>query len=429
MRVQRMPISDTEVELTIHGDEETLQRIRNHVLTEHFADKVNIPGFRAGKAPANLIEKNVDQTAFQNQFLEEVVNDLFVQAVNQEMLKTVDQPTIEIKKFVPYTTLEFVAKVPILGKVTLPDYKKLKLAKPSAKAVTAKDVEDVISNLTKQVSEKKDVNRAAKDGDQVWLDFRGKDEKGVPVNGADGKDYPLVLGSNTFIPGFEPNLIGLKAGDSKTFTIKFPKDYQVAALASRDVTFSVDVIKVQEIVDPKLDDEFASKIGPFKTMAELKADIKKQLTLENTNRNDRDYETAVLKQIADKSKVAIPDNLLKLETDKKLDELKRNLTYRGQTFPEFLKQEGQTEDEYIDKEVKPEALERLKASIVLSEISELEKMSVTNEEVDHRLQLLRTQYQDAQAQADLAKPEARRDIASCILAEKTVLKLVDYASK
>ena len=424
-----MPISETEVELTIHGDEATMQRIREHVLTEHFADKVNIPGFRAGKAPANLIEKNVDQAAFQNQYLEEVVNDLFVQAVNQELLKTVDQPTIEIKKFVPYTTLEFVAKVPILGKVTLPDYKKIKLAKPAAKSVTTKDVDEVINSLTKQVSEKKDVNRDAKNGDKVWIDFRGKNEKGIPVNGADGKDYPLVLGSNTFIPGFEPNLIGLKAGDSKTFTIKFPKDYQVAALANRDVTFSVDVIKVQEIIDPILDDDFAAKIGPFKTMAELRTDIKKQLTLENTNRNERDYETALLKHIADKSKVVIPEPLLKLETDKKLEELKRNLTYRGQTFPEFLENEGQTEEEYIEKEIKPEAAERLKASIVLSEISELENMNVTNEEVEQKLQLLRAQYQDPQAQADLARPEAKRDIASRILAEKTVLKLVDYASK
>lgn len=428
MQVQRNDISETEVELIISADTSSLEPIKNHVLSAHFAESANIPGFRSGKAPANLIEKHVDQAALQNQFLEEAVNDLFAKAIEQEVIRTVDQPAIQIRKFVPFTLLEFEAKAPILGKLTLPDYKKIKLPKPSPKLITAKDINGVIDSLKKQISDKKDVNRASKDGDQVYIDFKGVDDKGKPVSGADGKDYPLVLGSNTFIPGFEPSLIGLKAGESKTFTVTFPKDYQLKALASKKVTFSVDIIKVQEVVEAKVDDAFAAKVGPFKSLAELKTDIKKQLTLEQQNKTDRDYESALLKAISDKSQVAIPEVLINSEIEKKLTDLRKNLAYRGQTLDEFLELEGKTEEAYINSDLKPEAIERLKGSIVLSEISEIEKMDLTNEEIDDRLQQLKNQYTDPESQAELSKPEARRDIAGRLLAEKTIQKLVTYIS-
>src|SRR5690606_2381802 len=142
-------------------------------------------------------------------------------------------------------------------------------------------VEEVLDRLAVRDADKAEVQRAAKDGDEVWIDFKGVDAKTKePVAGADGKDYPLALGSNTFIPGFEPELIGLKAGDEKTFPITFPKDYGVKALQSKKVEFTVTVKKVTEIQKPKLDDTFAAKVGPFKSIDDLKTDIKKQLTAE-----------------------------------------------------------------------------------------------------------------------------------------------------
>jgi trigger factor len=427
MQVKRTDKSDNEVVLLITGDLVELEPIKQHVLKDHFAKDVKIPGFREGKAPLHLIEKNVNQAAFQSKVLDEALNNLFTAAINQEKLRSVDQPQVEVKKFVPYTLLEFEATVPVLGKVTLPEYKKIKLAKEAPKKVSAKDVDAVISNLKKQLADKKDVDRAAKTDDQVFIDFKGIDDKGKPVSGADGKNYPLVLGSDSFIPGFEANLVGLKAGAEKIFTLTFPKDYGVKALASRDVTFTVNVIKVQALTEPELNDEFAAKVGPFKTVDELKEDIKKQLTTEKKNENDRDYESKLLKEISSKSKDSFPEVLIDSEVEKRLREINANLTYRGQTLPEFLALEGKTEEEYISKVLKPEAEERLKASIILSEISERESIPLTDEEVDIRIQMMKAQYQDPQSQAELSKPEARRDIASRMLAEKTIQMLTSSA--
>lgn len=427
MQVKRTDTSKNEVSLLISGDMVELEPVREHVLKSHFAKDIKIPGFRQGKAPLNLVEKNIDQSLFQSKFLDEALNGLFSAAVNQEKLRTVDQPKVEIKKFVPYTLLEFEAVVSVLGEVKLPDYKNIRLAKASPEKVSSKDVDKVLDNIKTQLAEKKDVNRGAKDKDQVYIDFNGKDDKGKPVNGADGKNYPLLLGSDSFIPGFEDNLAGLKPGDEKTFTLKFPKDYSVRALASRNVTFSVNVIKVQELIEPKLDEEFAAKVGPFKSIEELREDISNQLRVERQNEADREYESNLLKEISSKSSLSIPEILIDDEVRKRLDDLKLNLSYRGQTLSEFLESENKTEDEYIEEVLKPEARDRLKASIILSEISELENIPLTNEEVDLRIQSLKGQYQDARSQAELAKPEARRDIASRMLAEKTIKKLTEYS--
>ncbi len=429
MQVKRTNKSDNEVVLLITGDLVELGPLREHILKDHFAQDVKLPGFRQGKAPLNLVEKNINQQEFQTKFLDEALNNLYGAAIDQEKIRAIDQPKVEVKKFVPYTLVEFEVVIPVLGKVTLPDYKKIKLAKPLPKPVTPQEIDQVLKRLQIQLAEKKDVNRAAKNEDQVYIDFKGVDDKGNAVSGAEGRDFPLVLGSDSFIPGFEKNLVGLKPGAEKTFTLKFPKDYLVSALASKNVTFTVTVIKVQEVSDPKLDDEFAKKVGSFETMAELKKSIKAQLTEEKENTENREYESKLLEQITDKSKVTIPDLLVDAEVENRLSSFKTELGYQGRTFDEFLKGEGQTEAEYIEKVVKPDSIKRLKASIVLSEISDIEQIPLSNEEVDARLQQMNAQYQDARSQADLAKPEARREVASRLLAEKTIAKLVDYATR
>lgn len=428
MQVKKTNPSKTEVVLTVIADEKELAPIKTHVLT-HFQKSVKVPGFRAGKIPAEILEKNIEPSALQSQFLEEAIEQLYVAAAQDNKLRPVDRPQIEIKKFVPFTTLEFEAKVSVIGEITLPDYTKIKLAKPEVK-VAEKEIKEVLTNLQTRLAEKKDVNRAAKDGDQVWIDFTGVDAKTKDtIKGADGKDYPLVIGSNTFIPGFEPELVGLESGAEKTFTVTFPKDYGAKEMAGRKVTFTVNVTKVQEVITPKLDDAFAAKAGPFKTMAELKKDITAQLSKEQQNQADRDYESELVKKISDKSKVDVPEVLVNDNIERLMRDLKQNLVYRGQTIQEFLDAEGKTEEAYRKEVVKPQAAERVKASLVLAEIAEKEKLDVTPEELEIRMQILKSQYQDPQMQEELAKPEARRDIASRLLTEKTLQKLVGYATK
>src|SRR5690606_10896200 len=183
--------------------------------------------------------------------------------------------------------------------------KKIKMTKPTVK-VEAKDVNEVLESLKKRGAERKEVDRASKDGDEVVFDFKGTDSKGQPVAGADGKDYPLIIGSNTFIPGFEPELVGLKAGEEKKFTVTFPKDYGVKALQSKKVTFEVKVHKVSEMLDPKLDDNFAAAVGPFKTRKELNDDIKRSLEMERGQQAEAQYGNVLLQKIAHKSYIEIP---------------------------------------------------------------------------------------------------------------------------
>jgi len=429
MQVKRTDKSENEVVLLISAELTELEPLKEHILKDHFAKDVKLQGFRQGKAPLNLVEKAIDQNQFQTKFLDEALNNLYSAALTQENLRAVDQPKVEVKKFVPFTVVEFEATVPVLGKITLPDYKNIKVTKDSVKPVTAKEVEEVIARLQDQLAEKSDVERAAKKDDQVYIDFKGVDSKKKAVSGADGKNYPLILGSNSFIPGFEENLIGLKPGDEKTFNLTFPADYTVKALANKKVTFTVNVVKIQELKKPELTDDFAAKVGPFKNLDELRADVKKQLNLEKQTNSDREYESKLLKAIADKSKVSIPELLIDNEVEARLKDFKLNLSYRGQTMQEFLADEAKTEDEYITETIRPEALERLKASIVLSEISELEQIPLTNEEIDMRLEIMKAQYQDPRAQEDLAKPEMRRDVASRLLAEKTIAQLKTYSKK
>lgn len=425
MQITKKDNSPTNVSLTISASEQDLEPIKKHVLS-HFKD-VKVPGFRAGRAPAHLIEKHVNQQQFFDEFMEHAINELWRRAVEQEKLRPAGQPKIEIKKFVPYTELEFETEQDVIGEVSLPNYKTIKLAKPKVE-VTAKDVNEILANMQTRMAERKEVDRAAKSGDEVVIDFAGKDKDGEPVAGADGKDYPLVLGSKTFIPGFEENIVGMKPGAVKDFNVTFPKDYGVPALQNAKVTFTVTAKTVSELVEPKQDDEFAKKIGPFNSLSELKADVKKQLTAEHETKARRDYESELVQKIADKSKVEIPAAMIEEQILRLEEEEKRNLVYRGQTWDEHLKAEGVNEEEHRQRH-RPEAEARVKAGLVLSAISEKEAIDVTPEELENRLAELRAQYSDPAMQAELNSPESRQDIASRILTEKTVAKLVGYASK
>lgn len=425
MQVSKSIKSPTQIVLTIGADHQDLEPIRRHVLS-HFKNQVKVPGFRAGKAPFHMVEKHVNQKALLDEFMEHAINDLYRKAVKDEKIRPVSPPEVKLKKFVPFSNLEFEAEVESLGQITVPDYKKIKLNRQKA-SVTAKEVNDVLASLAIRNSERKEVERPAKTGDEAIIDFSGTDQNG-PVAGTEGKDFPLTLGSGSFIPGFEENIVGLKPGDSKQFDITFPKDYAVAGMQGLKVTFEVNVKKLNELTPQKIDDKFAAKIGPFKTVAELKADVKKQLLTEKQNQADRDFESKLIKEISETSKVDIPPSMVEEQLQQMEEEEKRNLAYRGQTWQEHLTAEGITEQAHRDRQ-RPTAAERVKAGLVLSEIATLEGVEVTPKELELRIQILKGQYQDPTMQAQLDKPENRQDIAARLLTEKTIQKLVDYATK
>lgn len=426
MQIKKEQLEPTKAKLTVVADQSDMDTVKQHVLS-HLSANVKVPGFRPGKAPTHLIEKQLDPTQLQSEFLDHAVNDLYAQAAQQIKLRPVAAPQIAITKFVPFSTLEFTAEAETIGDIVLPDYKKIKLSTPPA-SVTAKDINEVITNLSSRAAAKKPVQRAAKNGDEVIIDFKGTDaETKDPIAGADGKDYPLLLGSGNFIPGFEEELIGLKPSATKTFPLTFPKDYGAKELQGRKVNFEVTIHSIQELQEPKLDDKFAASVGPFKTLAELKADIKKQLTVEKQQQAQRTFDNELLEKIAAETIVAIPPTLIEEEIDRIEEDEKRDLVYRGQTWQEHLEAEGVTAEEHRERN-RPGAELRVKAGLILGEIAEAEQITVTPEELEIRMMLLKNQYTDAAMQAELDKPDSRRDINSRLLTEKTLDRLRTYAT-
>ena len=427
MQINREQIESTKVKLTVVAEQSELDKIKQHVLRD-LSKNVKVPGFRAGKAPANLIEKQIDASTLQSEFLDHAINDFYGDAINSTGIRPISQPQIAVSKYVPFSTLEFTIEVEAIGEVQLADYKNIKLS-PKKVEVTSAEINKIVDNLRQRAATKKEVDRAAKKADEVSFDFSGVDAKTKkPIDGTEAKDYPIVIGSGSFIPGFEEELIGLKAGDDKKFDITFPADYAVADLQKRKVTFTVKVLKVQELSEPKADDEFAKTIGAFNTLSELKADIKKGLTAEKQQEADRAYENELLEKIASKSKVAVPASLIEEEIDRMEEEEKRNLVYRGQTWQEHLDAEGITAEAHREQK-REAATTRVKGGLILGEISQAEKITVTPDEIDLRIRLLKGQYTDPAMTAELDKPESRRDLTSRILTEKTLDKLRSYASK
>ncbi len=427
MRVKLTTLSDNKFKLLITADQDLIDNTKTKVLRHMAAKHVKLPGFRAGKAPLNLVEKHSDPTQLQQEFLDEAVNRLYAQAIKAENLRPIANPKVSLKKFVPFTEFEFEAEVEAIGNIKLANYKNIKMPRTKV-TIVDKDVTEVLSGLRQRLAERKVVERPAKNGDEVIIDFTGKDSQGKRIAGADGKEQPIIIGSNTFIPGFETNLIGLKADQEKTFSLTFPKDYTVNALQSKKVSFNVVIKKINEIIEPKLDDSFAAKAGPFKTLAELKADIKKQIGIERQEQADREYENQLVSKIAKASEVSVPGVLVDEQVDRNEQAERQNLVYRGQTWQEHLEDEGVTEAQHRERN-RPDAEASVKAGLVLSEIAQQEGLVVTPEEFEIRLQILKGQYTDKAMQTELDKPENRRDIENRLLTEKTLAKLVQYSQK
>jgi trigger factor len=426
MQIKKEQLTPTKVTLTVVAEADELASLKQEVVKE-LGSSTKVSGFRAGKAPAHLIEKQLDPTRLQTEFLDAAVNQLFVTAIRHEKLRPVAQPSISITKFVPFTTLEFAAEVSVIGDITLADYKHLKLA-PKKAEVTAKELQEVIASLQARAATRTTVKRAAKLGDELTIDFKGTDAKtGDSIEGGSADDHKLILGSNSFIPGFEKALVGLKAGDSKDVPLTFPKDYAAKELQNRKVTFAVTVKEVQELVEPKFDDAFAATIGPFKTVAEAKANIKKDLLAERERENQAAYDNELIGMLADKSTIPLPAALVSEEIDRMEEEEKRNLTYRGQTWQEHLEAEGVTAEEHRARQ-QPQAEQRVKGGLAMAEIAEQEKITVSPEDLEVRIMLLKNQYTDPAMQAELEKPENRRDIHNRMMTEKTLDKLKQYAT-
>ena len=428
MKYTRKNTSETKVVFTVTLDASDLENIKKQTVAR-LSKKVKVAGFREGKVPANVAEKHLDQNLLGMEVAEDAVNDAMIDLLHKEDAQPLDRPKVDMTKYVPGEVLEFTATVEIVPAVTLGDYKSLKVKKEIAET-TDKDIDEVIERMRVGMAKKEDVDRAAQDGDEVVIDFNGKDEAGKEDAGAKGNDYPLTLGSDSFIPGFEAGLIGKKAGEHLDLPLTFPKDYHHAPLAGAKVTFAVDVKKVMAVTPPELNDEFAASAGPFKTVDELKADIRRELTDQKEREALDKLRDQLVEQLVMGSTIPTPDVLI----DDQLQSIERdfvqNLMYRGMTLTQYLEQQKLTEEEWRAGELRDQAIRRVKVGLALAELSKVEKIDFSMDEVNARLEEMLKQYGgDQQIRKQLDTPEARRDIANRIVTEKTVERLVELNVK
>jgi trigger factor len=417
-------VSDTKVELTISLGKEELDAAQQVALTK-LAKNIKIAGFRKGNVPANVAAKHVDPEALAQQTLEDALSKAVAEAYTKEELQALDRPVVEIKKFVPGQELEFTAETEILPKVTLGDYKKLK-AKKGKVSVTAKDIDEIIDRMRSGFAEKKEVNRAAKNDDEVTIDFIGKKE-GVAFDGGTATDYSLTLGSNTFIPGFEEGIIGKKPGETFDLELAFPKDYHAAELKGQKVTFTTTLKTIREVELLEVNDEFAVKAGPFKTVDELKEDIKRELAAQKEREAGEKLKDDLVNELIEASTIPVPEILLKDQVESIERDMTQNLMYQGLSLDQYLERQGfKDKDEWLEKEVKPSAKKRVQAGLMLAELSKVEKIEASTKELDEHMALYKERYANNPKMVEqFNAPEARRDIANRLLTEKTVDRLVE----
>lgn len=428
MKISVKNLSDTRVELTIVIDGEELA-IAEQVATTKLARDVKVAGFRKGKVPVTVASKNIDPISLQEETVNKAISKAIAEAFTQKDLRALDRPAVEVKKLVPGEMLEFTAEVDILPVVKLGNYKKLKV---KAEKITVTDVEidEIIERMRKGFADKKEVKQAAKMGDETTINFIGKKD-GVAFAGGTGNDYPLILGANQFIPGFEEGIVGHKAGETFDLELTFPADYGSAELKGAKVTFTTTLVSVKEVSLPDLTDDLAAKAGPFKTVAELKADIKRELISQKDRESNEKLKDDLISQLVEISHVPVPEILVADQSQSIEKDFVNNLMYQGLSLDQYLENKGfESKDKWLETEVKAVATKRVQAGLVLAELSKVEKIEASAVELDAYIDAYRQQYgKNPEALKQFEEPEVRRDIANRLLTEKTVDRLVELNKK
>ena len=422
MKVKSKKLSDTRVEITVTLDKNDL-KIAKEKAIERLTKEVKLEGFRKGKAPKNLAEKTLNSNDVINETIDIAVRTTVPAAFEQAEKSPLVVPSVNVTKYVPEESAEYTATADILPEVKLGEYKNLKVKKPENK-VLKKDIDEIVENIRKAYAEKKVEKKKAELGDEVIIDFVGKKD-GEPFKGGTAKDYALVLGSKTFIPGFEDGIVGKESGDKFDLPLTFPKDYGEKSLAGKKTVFEVLVKQVNVITLPKLDADFAKKCGPFKNMDELRADIEKNLKAQNEHRLNEQFKDDLVEALVKASKVQAPEILISDQLRLVKTDMERNAASAGQSFEEYLKANDVDEKQW-EKDAREVAEKRVKASLVLQILARNEKITVTDDEVMAKIIELRDVYKNSpEALKNLKDPRVKMDIRNRMTIEKTIDFLVN----
>ncbi|MFH0952410.1 MAG: trigger factor [Patescibacteria group bacterium] len=382
--------------------------------------EIKITGFRPGKAPYDLVAKKVGEGTIFQEAGQKIIAKSYPEAVLGENLLVVGQPKIEILKSAPGNPFIYKATTTLLPNVVLGDYKKIK-AKRNEPKTSAEDVEKTINNIRKMRAKYTPEERAAQKGDFVEIDVNVYQDK-VPVDGGNSKNHPLTIGEGNFIPGFEDNLIGMLKGQTKEFSLNFPKDYHAKNLAGRKADFKVIVHKVSSVQLPEFNDAFVKQLGDLGNAVTFRKKIKDNLKAEDNLKADRKFEDDIIRQLVKSSRFdELPDLLIDSELDKMLEELKQEVTGRGMKWDEYLQSMKKTEDG-MRQEFKTQAANRVKAALVIRFIAKEQKVAVTKEELAAETIQAKEKYKDQPELAEQFDSPSYQQYIENLLANRKVIQ-------
>ena len=378
-----------EVKLEITIEAEKFENAMKKVYFQN-AKYFNIPGFRKGKAPMNIVEKYYGAQIFYEDAFNEVATEAYDEALAENKIEAVSRPEVDIIQMEKGKDVIFTAVVQTKPEVELGKYKGVEITKVEY-TVEEKDVEHELGHMQEHNSRLVTVeDRALENGDISTIDFEGFVD-GIAFEGGKAEGHELEIGSGSFIPGFEDQLVGMKIDEEKDINVKFPEEYFSKELAGKDAVFKVKLHSIKKKELPELDDEFAKDVSEFDTLAELKASIKEKLEKSNAQRAKYETEEAAMKAVCEDAKLDIPTGMIELEVDNMMKDFEQRLSYQGLNMEQYLKMIGRTEEE-MRKEYEPQATEAIKSRLVLEAIINAEKIEASEEEINAKMEEMANNY-------------------------------------
>ena len=412
-------LEKSRVALTIETSAEEFEAAVNKAYLK-MRGKINVPGFRVGKAPRKIIEKMYGAEVFYEEAVNIILPDAYEDAVKEQGLETVGYPQVELESCTKDGVV-FKCTVAVYPEVKLGQYKGLEAPKAEVK-VAAADVNARLKEMADRNSRLVSVERAVKKGDTADIDFEGFDN-GVAFDGGKGENFDLEIGSGSFVPGFEEQLIGMKAGEEKDIDITFPENY-TPELAGKPVVFHVKVNEVKEKQVPAIDDEFAKDVSEFDTLKDLKADIKKKLTAERTESAQRAFEDVLMAKVAEGIEADIPEEMVELQAERMMEQFKQQLASQGIPFDQYLKMTNTAEADFR-KQAQGPAADQVKMDLAVEAIIKAEGLEASDEDVESEMKSVAEKYgMDLDTVKKYLRPE---DVKEQVIREKVVKLVADSA--
>ena len=377
------------VKLVIEASAEEFEAGLNAAYNKN-KNKISVPGFRKGKAPRKMIEQLYGSQIFFEDAANEIIPDAYADAAKESGLDIVSQPKVSIEQLEAGKPFIFAAEVAVRPEVELGEYKGVEVTKAVAE-VTDADVEEELKKVQDQNSRTVSVeDRAVKDGDMTVIDFEGFID-GEAFDGGKGENYPLTIGSHSFIDTFEEQMIGMNIGEEKELNVTFPEDYHAENLKGKPATFKVTVKEIKEKQLPELDDDFAQDVSDFDTLAEYKDDLKKKIAERKESEAKAKKESEAIEKVVEAAKMDIPQAMIDTQVNRMLEDFAMRLQQQGLSVEQYFQYTGMTADKIME-EMKPEAVKRIKNSLVLEAVAKAENIEVSEEEFEAELQKMADMY-------------------------------------